>query len=417
MGRFTMNGKAVMLNEKFVEYNNGALSLYVRGDHFPYSNYEPPNPSTQNYNNSYFLALSSESNTATVDYGDGNVVNYTFKSNQLLFTASTITENTTTQSRHNYANTIEGDRLIRIRFGKPDKIYSIKTQYVSLYGEFPSEVSNLKSLSEIVVNQSNLTKIPVSMASLPSLKKLTLSAIGTAISNRIPDEFLSLKLENFICAASVNFSDVNASNLVNFLNSQNATTLKYLKIDSCNMTSMPDEITNLAVLEEFHFGSLNLFERMPGQINSLTSLKFLNPAAGITVAPYFKYWSSVENLINLTTISCGFASNLETYLPEGLKSCTKLKVLTIMGTYDTKVRIDEFINNFYDFILANASKSGANTLPFRGITLDCRGGSSTGTFQQPAGYISGSSDGAPITPRERLWLLVNQYGHTITYTA
>ena len=111
MGRFLLNGKAIMVNSKFVEYNNGALSLYVRGDHFPYSNYEPPNPSTQNYNNSYFLALSSESNTATIDYGDGNVINYTFKANQLLFIATTITENTTTQARHNYANTIEGDRL------------------------------------------------------------------------------------------------------------------------------------------------------------------------------------------------------------------------------------------------------------------------------------------------------------------
>lgn len=412
-----MNGKAVMLNEKFVEYNNGALSLYVRGDHFPYSNYEPPNPSTQNYNNSYFLALSSESNTATVDYGDGNVVNYTFKSNQLLFTASTITENTTTQSRHNYANTIEGDRLIRIRFGKPDKIYSIKTQYVSLYGEFPAEVSNLKSLSEIFVNQSNLTKIPVSMASLPSLKKLTLSVIGTAISNRIPDEFLSLKLESFICAGSVNFSDIYSSNLVSFLTSSNASTLKQFKIDSCSMSTMPDEISNLIALEDFHFGSLNLFETMPVQVNSLTSLKILNPAAGITVAPYFKYWSSVSNLTNLTTILCVLASNLETSLPQDLNKCTNLKVLTIWGTYDTKVKIDKFINNFYDFIAANASKSGVNTLPFRGITLDCRGGSPTGTYQQPSGYISGSNDGTPLTPRERLWLLVNQYGHTITYTA
>ena len=422
MGRFIMNGNAVMINSKFVEYNNGILSFQVSGTHFPYSNYEPPNSNTANFNNSAFSFTSSESNKATIDYGDGNIISYEFKSNALIFSPSIPLGNSLIQPIHTYTDGNSDDRIIRISFAKPDKILILSTIYVNLYGVFPSEISNLINLRRIYVNQSLLNTFPVSIANLNSLKDLTLSSIGTAISNRIPDQFLTMNLEVFDISNSIDLSNIFTSNLINLFNSPNKNSLNILYIDNCKMFEVPSNISNLINLKRLRIGSTNQFETMPTQLNTIPSLEQLNIGASFATAPFIKFWSSVSNLVNLAVLQCSIAVNMTTSLPIGLENCIKIKELDFRSTYQTQMRIDNFVTNIYNFINTNASKTGSNTSPFRGVTIRIEAVGSfnsstpTGLYQQPSGFVLGSNNGTPASPKEMIWILVNQYGHTVIYT-
>lgn len=420
MGRFMLNGKATMLNGNFVEYNNGTLAFTVSGASFPMSTVNPiSNPTL--YNSSYIRFTSSESNTAVIDYGDGNVINYIFKSNLLEFRLGTPSGDDTRQVTHTYTDGNSGKRIIRITFSKPDKIISMISAYIGLYDNFPNEISTLSNLNSIRLQFSNFIKsFPVSVALLDRLKELQLLNVGTAIEKRIPDEFIDINLNNFDITNSVDLSDVNSSNLKNFLGSSKRSSLSILRIDNCNMITMPDELENCNNLEVLYCGSNNKFETFPSKINTLSKLAILYIGQTYGQNPNLKYWSSFNNLNSLALLNFVATPNIETNLPLDLENCINLKNLNCEASYKTTARINAFITNLYNFINTNASKTGLNTLPFRGMTINCissAGNPPTGTFQSPTGYVAGVSNGTPASPKEMLWVLINQYGHTITYTA
>ena len=91
------------------------------------------------------------------------------------------------------------------------------------------------------------------------------------------------------------------------------------------------------------------------------------------------------------------------------------------GVLRTQLRVDTWVDNWYTFITTNAAMTGANTLPFRGMnhnitstTIGDGTASPAGTYQQPTGYIQGVNNGTPASPKEKIWVMVNQYGHNWT---
>jgi hypothetical protein len=414
MGRFIMNGNAVMLNDKFVEYNNAVLSFQVKGVSFPQSFYI----SGAAFNDSLFEFLSSESNTATIDYGDGNVKSYIFKSNGLTFKPSVPLGDAVTQEAHTYTDGNSEIRTIRISFGKPDKIVSFTDKYCPIYGSFPNEIGTLSELNLIEIATTNLTSFPPSTSLLKNIKTINFQNIGTAISNRIPNEFLTLELERLYLNASVDMSDVNSSNLKALFDSSNKNTLLILTLDGNNLSTLPNNIANCSKLETLIIGGSNPFSTVPSQVNLITSLIVLDVGKYYSTGSFLYNWTSLSNLVNLTKLVSASTQNLETNLPAGLENCIKLKTIDLDGTYRTLLRVNSFINNLYNFININAPKTGLMSLPFRGVTTNCSSYSVTpsGTYQQPSGYVAGSNNGTPASPKEMIWVLVNQYAHTIIYT-
>lgn len=413
MGRFMLNGKATMLNGNFIEYNNGIIELVVRGTHFAFSNYEPPNPIVTNFNNSSISFNSSESNSATIDYGDGNIINYTFKSNRMEFRPSIPLGDSIRQEIHTYTDGNSDERVVRISFAKPDKITSLESVYCPFYRAFPSEISSLTGLNYVALYQSNLNSFPVSIANLKKLTSLNLSNIGTAISLRIPDEFIDLSLVNLLLEGSVNLSDAITSNLVKFLNSPKRDTLVFLNIAKCGITSVPNEFNNLTKLKQLSIDT-NETEFPYANMEDVTLLEHIS----ISTLKLLSFGDmSIYNKLKTFVVVC---PNISTSIPTGLENAVDLKTYNFYLSYQTTARINSFITNFYNFINTNASKTGLNTLPFRGMTVNCTSGAGnapTGTFQSPTGYVAGSNNGTPASPKEMLWVLINQYGHTITYTA
>lgn len=414
MGRFFLNGKALNINGKPVEYNNGTLSFTVSGDTFPKSYYVS---GTGAFESTRFRIVSSESNTATVNYGDGNEISYVFKSTVLEFRPSIPLGDASRQAIHTYTDGNSGDRIITIKFSKPDKVIFFETAYCVLKGNFPNEIGAISNLDTLNIALSEFTKIPPSFATLKKLQAINLINIGTAISQRIPDEFNDLPLTRFSISSSVDMSDVSASNLTNFLSKPSRVHLQSLYIDGCKLNTLPAEIENCVNLTLLYIGGNSNYETVPSQVNLIPSLDFLGVAEYYSNNINVKYWTSLSNLVNLRVLDCTRGYNMETNLPADLQNCVKLKTLGFTGVYRTTARVDAFITNLYNFINTHASKTGSNTLPFRGINTNCTFITPSGTFQAPTGYVAGTSNGTPASPKEMLWVLINQYGHTITYTA
>lgn len=413
MGRFFLGGKGLNIGGHPVEYNNGTLSFTVSGDTFPKSYYVSGAPFTD----TRFIFESSESNTATIDYGDGSIITYTFKSNKLEFRPNIFSGDATRQAIYTYTDGNSGNRVIRISFGKIDKITKFQSNYCMLKASFPNEIGAVSNLAALDISLSEFTSFPPSFATLKKLITINVINIGTAISQRIPDEFNNLKLNRFSASSSIDLGDGSASNLMGFLASPERSHLQFLFIDGCKLIRLPTEIENCANLYQLHIGGQNLYELVPPAVNLIPSLEVLGIGEYYSNNVEVKYWCSLSNLINLRVLDCQKAFNMETNLPPDLQNCVKLKNYQFSGVYRTNARINAFITNFYNFIDTYASKTGANTLPYRGVTMDCSYTAPSGTFQSPTGYVAGSNNGTPASPKEMLWVLVNQYGHTITYTA
>ena len=78
-----------------------------------------------------------------------------------------------------------------------------------------------------------------------------------------------------------------------------------------------------------------------------------------------------------------------------------------MSVANVDATIDSIYQNrsIYDNITVAKSMniSGTNASP-------------TGTYQAPAGFVLGSADGTPTSALEQVYVLVNNYSWTITYT-
>jgi|GEM_PF-4038107 len=164
---------------------------------------------------------------------------------------------------------------------------------------------------------------------------------------------------------------------------------------------------------------------VPSFVSKLTALENLRmgiPSSMNTVVDRLRFYGDFSACTALKLISISQLYGFETTVPLWFSSLVNLKTFSCWGTFLTQARINEFVDNFYAFIVANASMAAGNT-KFRQMTVDTYGVSSTiqamsfrpsGTYQQPAGYVAGSSNGTPASQMEKIWILTNQYSHSWT---
>ena len=106
----------------------------------------------------------------------------------------------------------------------------------------------------------------------------------------------------------------------------------------------------------------------------------------------------------------------------GFKSLKSFTVFQFDIQSDTS--FDIFINTFYELCTTNgflnpASTQAVNTgFPeqFRDIPWGHSSLTQTGEILEPTGYVQGSSNGTPTNQGEKIYVLVNNYGHTVTTT-
>ena len=394
-----------------------SLVFSVDGDRFPFYVYPRPNDSAGRLD-----IRSLESNTVSINFGDGVVKSYDFIyfSTNLGYRAE-FNSNQENQSGyimpfHEYEDSYAGVREISISFSNPSAVYFMNFTFLNLFKSFPRNIDAIHNLETLNIRVSQLTSFPDTMNKLSMLKVLSLDNIGTAISERIPDSILQTNIENLAISSSVNLRDVYASNF--FALCENlGDTLKVLSVVSTNILTLPPNFSNLAVLNNLQIAS-NHFETLPSEINEVPSLVTLRTGY-LGGADSTKYLGSFSNLINLKELICYRSVNLDQFIPDDFENCVEFKNYTAGGSFQTQERIDRFVNEMYDHITTYASMSAGNTA-FRQMFIltfiaDRPSPIPSGIYQQPTGYVQGSNNGTPANQLEKVWVLVNQYQTTWTY--
>jgi hypothetical protein len=159
----------------------------------------------------------------------------------------------------------------------------------------------------------------------------------------------------------------------------------------------------------------------PSQCNTLTHLTVLQFSNNGNLTDY----GDLSSLVNLTTFSFGNCPKVPATLPAYLHLFTKLKAMSWTSCFmtDRPGTLDTFITNIYNLAVSMAPITGTSTDIWRSVTFGVaaiNGLQSTtqvpsGTHQQPAGYVLGSSNGSPASSLEMIWVLEQQYKWICTW--
>jgi hypothetical protein len=415
------NGKYISLGGKLARVNLAKLVFSTSGTTFPYDSSVYRGWHTTPGGAERLMIWSSVPNNIKVDYGDGTTVTKAFEPANGLYLVGWRMDNIGDWviPVHNYADgDKETPRIVSMEFEDMGAIVEIQTVEVLLKGTFPSDIDKLTGLNKINLNTPYaLSSFPVSIANNRNLQYLTLREVGSAMTDKIPDEFFNIPLIELSISLSVDLSDIETSNFRKINQLKN--TLQTLSVDGCNIATVPEELGELTSLKTLNIGQ-NKFNTLPATINLLSALETLNIAGR---SPELTGWGDISGLTKLNSIEHRRNVNLQDSIPANWASLTALKNITCWGCYQTTARGDNYVNSFYDFVVANAPLTGTSVDPFRSMTVNYYFNSSegnaalSGIYQQPAGYVQGADNGTPASPLEKVWVLVNQYGHAWTLPA
>ncbi len=317
----------------------------------------------------------------------------------------------------NFVNPVAGTRTISISFQNPKDITVIRLVQFNLYGAIPDEIKIFKNLEELQFNVlRQVTSFPTDLSALINLISLNLRIISPLKFDKIPDSFFNLDLKNFQAASVFDCSDEVSSNLfkinqwTNMLNldlrdndidylpndwQSMANTLNTLRIDGNNYTDFPPALALFPNINRLDFGINNGGVRQPWFDLSLwNDLSIFYLYGDVGISDISTAWNSLFSL--------SIISNFDRWI-------------------NNTVDFDTFINQFYTLCITNGSITNNSgefaTYPNRFRNISWGEGSLvfTGSKVAPAGYVQGVSNGTPSNEGEKVYVLQNQYGHTVTH--
>jgi hypothetical protein len=69
----------------------------------------------------------------------------------------------------------------------------------------------------------------------------------------------------------------------------------------------------------------------------------------------------------------------------------------------------------FNFDYDNQNRSAWTESLTKSLNIAGTNAEPSGTYQAPAGFVQGSNDGTPASAKEQLYVLVNNYGWTMTF--
>jgi Leucine-rich repeat (LRR) protein len=407
---YSVGGKTVSVGNKFPENKVNTLTFQVKGVQFP----DPSDSLGQ------FELRFNSPQTVFINYGDGSNIKYESKTNENLIAIRNNPESADANSYvpHVYNDENTNLRFITVGFEDLKKLNSISFFFCQLSGVFPIDINSAINLDSLLLQSTNnLEGFPESIA---QNKKIRILGLGQAFANRlekIPDAFFSMSLEVFVIGNAAILTDLISSNF--FKINQLKDTLKRFVIRNNFVEKLPDSIQECILLENLDMYQNN-FKEFPKQISFLENLKILR--MGDTL--------SLEN----TEIPVLFNEKLEDFdvrfgnldfldIPLSFKN---LKSLNVIRAFDQLVinntRFNEFIDAFYELCTENGFLNSSSTVAqntgfpeqFRNIVWGASSLTQTGAVEAPPQFVQGSNNGNPINQGQKIYVLVNNYGHTIT---
>ena len=409
---YTSENKVLAYNGQIFTLKINSLSFEVIGAQFPeWVTYTSV---------SGFRFSSTVPQKVQVNWSDGNVTTHEMKLRGGVYEIGwtqndeyNINANADTlQPTYVYQDSNTGSRIITFSFEDITKLVDFSDTYIRIWGAFPNDIIHAVNLEALRLNTTGgITSFPENLTTLRKLKEIQISRIGVGIADKIPDSFFELPIESFITVATFNLADPISSNL--FKVNQWKNTLVRLDLEGSLITEIDEtfsELTNLTRLGLYN----NSFTGFPPEILNLTNLNHFR----------FGFLSTVQN-ISFPDFSS--LDKLETMLFQGQMILSEIptkwvvleKLKTIQSvnqmTQNTTVRNDEFISYFYQLVTENASITPSADNKFRNMAWGLSIFQFTGAKIAPDGYVQGSNNGTPTTSGQRVYVLQNQYGHTITH--
>ena len=367
----------------------------------------------------------------TVNYGNGVVLEYTaslVSTNryQLILRKKGALASLTDVNVYTYPDGLAQNRYVSISFNRSKitvlKLESIRLQTGNLLFEI-TKYPNLKVFSIVqvyrIVNLNLEGSFASSMVQEIQINNAFISS--SPYYNSIPSSFFLMPLKT-LSVGSIGMGGSFVSSKLDQIYLL-AATLNYLKIQGTPITdnhfgmgSLPANFNLLVNLTRFELLSTS-HTIIPDVLNNIPSIN--NLFVGYT--SLLTSWGDISSLINLKVLTINNSPNLSVTLPAYFSNFVNLKSMQAQACFKTQLRVDTWVDNWYTFITTNAAMTGANTLPFRGMnhniaiaTIGDGTASPAGTYQQPTGYVAGSNNGTPASPKEKIWVMVNQYGHNWT---
>ncbi|KAK2665221.1 hypothetical protein Ddye_003795 [Dipteronia dyeriana] len=200
----------------------------------------------------------------------------------------------------------------------------------------PSSIFNLASLIELDLSDcSKLNKLPVNMGNLKSLENLS---AGRGVESQLPSSTRSLR-SLIECLAFRPSSGLSFS-------------LKYLYLNNCNLTEIPEDIGCLSSLKTLEL-CRNDFESLPTSIKQLSKLERLllndcNMLPSVTVLPANLFIFEAMNCKQLQSLpnTSEFAEFITS--ERNIWTSTHLTTLYLMFTNSPKLKEEAFSNVFME---------------------------------------------------------------------
>jgi hypothetical protein len=421
---YSVGGKIVGVENKFPEKRVNTLTFQVQGVQFP----DYVLDFNDQRNRVYFD--SSVPNSVTVDWGDGETEIFNFGTDSRgtsyrigwtsngQSTPDTDITGDTLAGRHVYQDGNSGLRTITFTFNDLSKITSTVFSFTRLYGQFPLEIGSAINLKRIELNRTNfLTGLP---STLISNKNIEFFIFSDAFVNKlsvIPDGIFENSVINFRGQDVFDLSDRISSNFFKINNLKD--TMTDLNFIGCSINLLPQSLSQCTLLSDLRISRNPV--RNPEVLESLFGLDRL-----YIDCAFFENGLFETN--NLTKLRSFWIFNMtESLILEIPLKWTGLKALTnfvrFQNVVGTNIIFQAFIENFYTLCTENGflnpSSTEAQNTGFPEQFRDISWGAGNDWFtlsdpiQAPNGFSQGVSNGTPANNAEKIYVLVENYGHTV----
>jgi hypothetical protein len=420
---YSVGGKIASVGNKVPEKRIKSISFTVDSGGFPLSN------STRGDPGSFFVASSKPIRMTIIK--DNEVFNFGGPENSQNPTRISITSDgnliggSSQSSDHIYESVIfqniEGEQSkITIQF---EDIKSITVLYINrtnVYGDIDKNLLEMSSLRELSFARLNfVTSFPKNLRPLTELREITLVRLGNVVYDKMFDSLFDLNLTSFSAVGVFNLSDPISSNLfklntwenleelgLSFCNIVNyfpddwlvfKDSLKDLRMRGNTYSSFPSILSQFSELRFFYFQITNSETQEWFDLTLYTRLSFLWISGDVSISSIDTAWIplvSLSQIINQRTW-IGNQSDFDLFIE-------KFYILVTN-------------QGFLDINSSDAINSGEPE-QFRNI----RWGSTREDYfsvlnpiQAPDGFSQGISNGTPANNAEKIYVLVENYGHTV----
>jgi len=372
----------------------------VTGRFFPGNTYNVISGESIMKNSISFIFNSLQTQRLSISWGDGTITekNIIVGSNEI------------TRNEHEYTDGLDNHTVVFV-FEKPKQVSIINVVNVNVGEVIPQDIKKFTSLSTISFRaESGIKSFPTDLSSLSLLTSLK---VESAELPKIDSSLFSLQLRTLSLSGSVDFSDSVA--LESLARLPEFIFLEELDFAGTNLIEFPLNFINRNLLKILNIGGTNNFTTLPQNIpTSLEnlSLRYKNPS--------LTSYANFDRLINLTYIDFTKAfDNQNILIGDEISFLHKLKNIDYGATI-TQIRTDSVINNWFNFIVtrefASIEEDSGND-KFRGMQffLTQKANLSnlpSGTYQAPTGFNKNVSNGTPANELEKVYCLVENYGHT-----